>query len=81
MDYEKILEKAIEFCTSAGIKLVLAVIILLVGFKLIKVLTKAIAGHNAPHMDKSLKSFFISFLNIALKIILAITVAGTSAFR
>ena len=58
MDYEKILEKAIEFCTSAGIKLVLAVIILLVGFKLIKVLTKAIAGHNAPHMDKSLKSFF-----------------------
>ena len=28
MDYEKILEKAIEFCTSAGIKLVLAVIIL-----------------------------------------------------
>ena len=76
MDYEKILEKAIEFCTSAGIKLVLAVIILLVGFKLIKVLTKAIAGHNAPHMDKSLKSFFISFLNIALKIILAITVAG-----
>ena len=76
MDYEKILEKVIEFCTSAGIKLALAIIILLVGFKLIKVLTKAVAGQKAPHMDKSLKSFFVSFLNIALKVILVITVAG-----
>lgn len=81
MDYEKILEKAIEFCTSAGIKLVLAVIILLVGFKLIKVLTKAIAGHNAPHMDKSLKSFFISFLTLLLRSSLLSRLPGTSAFR
>lgn len=76
MDFEKILETLLEFCTSAGIKLALAIIILLVGFKLIKVLTKAMAGQKSPHMDKSLKSFFISFLNIALKVVLVITVAG-----
>lgn len=76
MDFEKILETLLEFCTSAGIKLALAIIILLVGFKLIKVLTKAMVGHDVTHMDKSVKSFFISFLNIALKVILVITVAG-----
>ena len=77
MNYENILEQFISFCTSAGVKLAVAVLILAVGFKLIKMLTHFLRnGKGMDRMDKSVKSFFISFLNIFLKVILVITVAA-----
>lgn len=77
MNYENILEQFIGFCTSAGVKLAVAVLILAVGFKLIKMLTHFLRnGKGMDRMDKSVKSFFISFLNIFLKVILVITVAA-----
>lgn len=75
MEFEKILEKIVEFGMSAGVKLVISLIILIVGFKLIKILTKS-AKNKSMHMDKSVKSFMLSFLNIALKAMLVIIVAG-----
>lgn len=75
MDFEKIVEKAIEFCMSAGVKLVIAAVILILGFKLIKMLTKLLKGKNM-HMDESVRGFLVSGLNIALKALLVIIVAG-----
>lgn len=75
MDFEKIIEKIIEFCMSAGVKLIISALILIIGFKLIKVLTKS-AKNKSMHMDKSVKSFMLSFLNIALKAMLVIIVAS-----
>ncbi len=61
----------------AGIKLIIATIILIVGLKLIKVFIKRIdQGKSLKRLNISVKSFTSSFLNIALKIILFITLAA-----
>lgn len=75
VSWDKIIEKLVEFGMSAGVKIVVSAIILIVGFKLIKVLTKS-AKNKGMHMDKSVKSFLLSFLNIALKVMLVVIVAG-----
>ncbi len=77
LDFKTLFNSLVAFCTTAGIKIVIALIVLLVGFKLIKVLTKAISKEEKiTHIDASIKSFLVSFLNIVLKIVLLITVAG-----
>ena len=76
MNWNAILEKLIELASTWGIKLLAAIILLIVGIKLIGVLTKWIK--KSPKLDKldsSLRSFLVSFSKIALYIILIITVA------
>ena len=77
MDWKTLFNSIVAFCTTAGIKIVIALIILIVGFKLIKWCTKILRREDKlTHIDASIKSFLASFLNIALKIVLLITVAG-----
>ncbi len=77
LDWKTLVNSIVAFCTTAGIKIVIAVIVLLIGFKLIKVLTKNIKREDRfTHIDASLKSFLASFFSIALKVVLLITVAG-----
>lgn len=58
-------------------KLVIAVIVLAVGFKLAKLLVKLLSKSKAlSKMDPSVSSFLNSFLSIAVKAIVIITVAG-----
>lgn len=76
MEWNKILEKLIELASTWGIKLLAAIVVLIVGIKLIGALTKWIK--KSPKLDKidnSLRSFLVSFSKIALYIILIITVA------
>lgn len=76
MNWEQIQTTLFEFATSWGIKLLAAIIILIVGIKLIGALTKWIK--KSPKLDKiddSLRSFLGSFSKIALYIVLVITVA------
>lgn len=76
MNWEKILEYLMEFATSWGIKLLAAIIILIVGVKLINALVKWIK--KSPKLDKvdsSLRSFLSSFSKIALYLVLVITIA------
>lgn len=76
MDWNAILHYLLEFATSWGIKLLSAIIIFVVGAKLIGSLTKWI--RKSPKLDKlesSLRSFLGSFSKIALYIVLIITVA------
>lgn len=76
MDWNKIWETLLAFATSWGIKLLAAIILLIVGIKLIKALTKWIL--KSPKLDKidqSLRSFLGSFSKIALYIVLIITIA------
>lgn len=76
MDWKKILDFLIELGTSYGLKLLGAILVLIVGVKLVKTLSKWIK--KSPKLDKlddSLRSFLVSFSKIVLYIVLVITVA------
>ena len=74
---EKLLDKLNDLWVDAGIKLIYVIIILFVGGKIIKLITKLITkskGFNK--LDKSVSSFLLSFIKITLNILLFITIAG-----
>ena len=76
MDWSKLLNDTVSIASNWGIKLLIAIIVLVIGAKLIKMLTKWL--RKSPKLDKldtSLRSFLVSFSKIALYIILIITVA------
>lgn len=74
---EKIIESVTGFALNAGVKILISAVILIVGFKLIKFLTQKIkTAQGTKHSDPSVKSFLVSFVNIALKIVLIVTVAA-----
>ncbi len=78
MNFDKILDFLWSFATSWGIKLLGAIIILIVGLKLIGALAKWLK--TSPKLDKidgSLRSFLVSFSKIVLYVILVITIATT----
>lgn len=67
----------VGFATAKGITLLASIIILIVGLKLISVLIKLLAKHKAfTQIDQSVQSFLLSFISIALKIILFLTIAA-----
>ena len=76
INWENLWTTLLEFATSWGIKLLAAIVILIVGIKLIKSLTKWITkSTKLDKLDTSLRSFLGSFSKIALYIVLIITVA------
>ena len=77
---ERLVEKAISKCSEYGIKVLIAVAFIIIGFKLtrffIKILRKSFTKHN---MDASVCSFLLSLINICLRIMVlltAITIIG-----
>ena len=72
---EKILDEGIKLVVSYGPKLLLAIVFLFGGFWIIKKLTKLIAKlMEKRNVDVSLRSFLHSIINVALKILLIISV-------
>ena len=72
---EKIFDVIIEFAATTGLKLLIALIVLLVGLKIIKVVVKSIAkGKGFAKIEPSVQSFTKSFLSISLKALLIIIV-------
>ena len=74
---EKLLDKLNDLWVDAGIKLIYVIVILFVGGKLIKLLTrliKKVRGFNK--LDKSVASFALSFIKMLLNVLLWITIAG-----
>lgn len=74
---EKLLDKLNELWVDAGLKLIYVIVILIVGGKLIKLVTKLITkGRAFNRLDKSVSGFLLSFIKVVLNIILIITIAG-----
>ena len=76
MGFDKILNYVIELLTSFGLKLVAAILILVIGSKVIKFIKKWLK--NSPKMDKidpGVRAFISSFSGVALYIFLFITIA------
>ncbi|MDZ7859212.1 MAG: mechanosensitive ion channel [Candidatus Krumholzibacteriota bacterium] len=69
------LEKGAELLMSYGPKLILAIIVLIIGLWIIRVLTKLMGKVMGKHeYDKSLQIFLVRFVSIALKTMLFISV-------
>jgi len=72
---DKILDEGIKLVVSYGPKLLLAIFVLFAGFWIIKKVTKLIAKlMEKRNVDISLRSFLHSIINVALKILLIISV-------
>ena len=76
--WPQIWAKASEYLAAAGIRIIGAIIILVVGLKLIKFFTRFLDRRKGlTGIDPGARSFISSFLSIALKIVLFLTVAAT----
>ena len=74
---EKLLDKLNELWVNAGIKLVYVLIILIVGGRLIKLITKLIGKSRVyKKLDKSVATFLLSFVKVSLNILLLVIMAG-----
>ena len=72
---EKLLEKLFDLGVDAGTKILICLVILIVGTKVINVIVKGLKKeHKMSKIDKSVKSFLVSFINIGLKVILFVTI-------
>lgn len=76
VDFSKLIDTVVEMGASFGVKLIEAVIVLLVGFKLVKIVKKLL--RQSPKLDKldaGLRTFLASASSIILYVLLIITVA------
>ena len=74
---DQVLDFLIELCTTIGVKLLFAGLLLVIGVKLIKWLLKAIQkGKAFCKLDLGVQSFIRSFLKIGLYTLLFFSIAG-----
>ena len=72
-----LLNKIIDWATTAGVRLLIAIVILFVSFKIINVISKKIENsHKKGKIDKTLAKTFAYVFKIALKIVIAICLVG-----
>lgn len=72
---EKFLEKLVDGCIDISAKLLLAVVILAIGSKIIKIVENNLRKENKlKHLDASVKGFLISFISITSKFVLFIAI-------
>lgn len=72
---EKILEKLIDLGFKVGINIVYSILILVIGFKIIKFIIRIIEkGKAFQKLEKSVQSFIKSFVSILLKIVVLVAV-------
>lgn len=77
MDYKILLNNLIDTLVRYGIRLVIGLFILFIGFKLTKLFIKKLEnGKGFQKIDKSAQSFIKSFLNITLKVLVIIIAAS-----
>ena len=72
---ENFFDNAIAIATTAGSKLILALLIWLIGSVVVKKVVKMITGLKAmQNMDPTVKSFLSNFLKIALYVVLVLSI-------
>lgn len=77
MDLQLLFNGAIDFIWNVGPNLILAIIVLIIGFWIIKLISKGSGkAMDKAKVDESLKRFLISLINITLKALLLISVAS-----
>lgn len=71
---EKTLEKLNEILVTSGLSIVKAILVLIIGFKLGNFIIKLIKkGKGFNKLERGVQTFLLSFLNIAIKIVVIIS--------
>lgn len=71
---EKIINKISDFSIEAAGNIIFAFLVIVIGFKLVKVLLRFIQkGKGFNKLEKSVQTFVISFLSVAFRIVVLIT--------
>ena len=79
--FSELAARFVNFCISSGIKLLAAMLLLAVGFKLVRMFTRFLKkSHGMSRMDGGVKTFTINFINVTLKILLIVTAASIVGF-
>jgi len=73
MEVQKLYDNAIDFLWEVGPNFLLAIVVLIIGFWIINLITKAM---DKAKIEESLKRFLLSLIGIALKALLLISVAS-----
>ena len=74
---EKIVDKLSEYGIDIAFRLVGFILILIIGFKVVKIIIKVIKkGRGFNHLEKSVQSFISSFVSITLKCLVFVTALG-----
>ncbi len=79
MDWQKLLDTVANWVTSTGIKIVIALLILLISFRVITVLTRKLEKkilNGKKKMDKTLTVTLLYVLRVLLKILVVICLIG-----
>lgn len=75
--YKSVLQDLLHKSTQAGIRILIGILIIVIGFKIVKYLLRLMKkGRAFQRLDSSLASFLLSFVNIALRVVILITAAG-----
>lgn len=82
MDVNSYLEKSIQFALQYGPNIVLSLVILIGGLWFIKRISTTFSSLlKARNVDESLRPFFASMVDIGLKVVLLLVVAGRLGFE
>ena len=74
---ETIITKVLDWAFSSGVKLIVGILAIVIGFKIINKLSKRfIEFAEKRNMDMTLVKFIKSFINYSLKILLVLVIAG-----
>lgn len=77
INMKEILDKIVDFSLTTGVRLLIALIILVVGFRLIGwIMNRMKKAKLLGHAEGAVRSFVLSFSSVALKTLLIITVAA-----
>ena len=75
MDFEALIGKVVDFLLTTGVRVLIALLIFIVGWKLIDFFIRKFENSKAVQKtDPTLRSFLRSFLSIAAKVLLTVTV-------
>ena len=75
MSLDQILEKLINWATTSGIKLLVGIIVLVIGWKIINKIVKTLSNFlEKKAFDSTLHTFLESFVELILKVLLVIMV-------
>jgi len=81
IDFEKIFQQTTELAATYGLKLLLALLTLWIGWKLCNVISKGLTKFSKKtDLDEALETFVISLVSTSLKIILIVTCIGIAGF-
>ncbi len=71
---ENFFSKAVEICTTAGSKIILALLIFIIGRIVIGRLLKLVGGKPTAKLDPTVRSFILNMVKILLYVILVISI-------